>query len=61
MGIKEYINSLLKQEISFFDISEEYRLNQDIVTIERKLGIRVSGRRGYDVIRRRLVYVGLLI
>lgn len=53
ISVPEYVNLLSKKEIGFFDIPEEYRLNRDIVSIERKLGIRTLGTRGFDVIRNR--------
>lgn len=53
MSISGYVNKLLNKEIGHFDIPEEYRLNKDIISIERKLGIRTSKKRGYDVIRQR--------
>ena len=48
---KEWIRLLKKREIGFFDVPEEYRLEPNLVKIERELGIRKSNRRGYDVIR----------
>ena len=53
MSIAEYAKLLQKREVGFFDIPEEYRQNKDIVSIERKLGIRTSGKRGFDIIRNR--------
>ncbi len=53
MSISGYVNKLSNKKIGHFDIPEEYRLNRNIVNIERKLGIRTSGKRGYDVIRQR--------
>ncbi len=56
--LKECIKQLKKKEIGFFDIPEEYRLHQEVVKVERKLGIRkiavgedITVNRGYDVIR----------
>lgn len=56
--LKEFIKQLKKKEIGFFDIPEEYRLHQEVVKVERKLGIRkiaigedITVNRGYDVIR----------
>ena len=36
--------------ISYFDVPEEYRLNIDIVKIERQLGIRKTIKIGYDAL-----------
>lgn len=49
--VKSFIRKLKRQEIDFFDIPEEFRLHTDIVNVERKLGIRKSYKRGFDVIR----------
>lgn len=53
LSISGYVNKLSNKEIGHFDIPEEHRLNRNIVNMERKLGIRTSGKRGYDVIRQR--------
>jgi len=56
--LKGFIKQLKKKEIGFFDIPEDYRLHQEVVKVERKLGIRkiaigedITVNRGYDVIR----------
>ena len=49
--IKKYLRQLKTNKIGYFDVPEEYRLHPDIVKGERKLGIRQSDKRGYDVIR----------
>ena len=49
--VKKIIRQLKKSEISCFSIPEEYRNDKNIIDIERKLGMRKVGRRGYDVIR----------
>lgn len=51
--IKCFIKQLKNNEIDFFDIPKELRANKEIVDIERKLGLRKSDRRGYDVIHNR--------
>ncbi|RKJ74944.1 hypothetical protein D7X33_18810 [Butyricicoccus sp. 1XD8-22] len=53
MSISAYVKQLRKKEIGFFDIPEEFRSNSDIIRIERELGIRTSGKKGFDVIRNR--------
>lgn len=49
--IKSFIKQLKNKEKYFFDIPEEYRLHPAIVIAERKLGIRESTKRGYDIIK----------
>lgn len=50
--LNECIKDLKNKKIKdFYDIPEEFRNNEEIVNIERKLGIRKSDKRGYDVIR----------
>lgn len=49
--VKSIIKKLRNYEINCFDIPEEYRNEKIIIDVERKLGIRKLGRRGYDVIK----------
>lgn len=49
--IKKYLRQLKTNKIGYFDVPEEYRLHPDMVKGERKLRIRRSDKRGYDVIR----------
>ena len=49
--IQDFVNQLKKEKIGFFDVPEEIRNEKAIVDIERKLGLRKSDRRGYDVIK----------
>ena len=51
--VKHIISQLEKAEICIRDIPEEYRDNNDIVSIERKNGLRKNYRCGYDVINGR--------
>jgi hypothetical protein len=51
--INAFIKQLKKNEIDCLDIPKELRNNKEIVAIERKLGLRKSGRRGYEVINDR--------
>ena len=44
--IKELKNGKLKLEY----VPEEFALNSNIIKAERKLGLRKSGHRGFDVI-----------
>lgn len=48
--IKSLIKSLEKEELSIRDIPDEFALDSNIVKTERKLGLRKSGHRGFDVI-----------
>lgn len=48
--VNDFIIQLKKNKISFFDVPEELRTNKTIVDIERQLGLRKAGKRGYDVI-----------
>ena len=48
--IKKIIKQLKKNEIRVFDIPEEYENDIQIVIFERKLGLRITGKRGFDII-----------
>ena len=48
--IKKIIRQLKKNEITVFDVPEEYKNTIDIVNFERKSGMRITGKRGFDVI-----------
>lgn len=48
--VKKIIRQLKKKEISLLDVPEEYENNIQIVTFERQLGMRVTGKRGFDII-----------
>ena len=48
--IRQLISRLEKKEICIHDIPQEYRDLSDIITTERKLGLRRITRCGYDVI-----------
>ena len=49
----QLIAQLKKKEIGVFDIPEELEEDRNIIVIERKLGNRLIGKRGYDVINDR--------
>lgn len=49
--VKEIIRQLKEKEISIFDIPKEYENNIQIVNFERKAGLRISGKRGFDIIK----------
>lgn len=49
--VKKIIRQLKNSEIDCFHVPEEYQKDRNIIDIERKLGIRKLGRRGYDIIR----------
>ena len=48
--IKSIIKELKKGKKKVWDIPEEFALDPSIVRIERQLGLRKSGHRGFDVI-----------
>lgn len=48
--VKLIIDKLSKKEISVLDIPEEYKHNIEIILFERKEGLRLCGKRGFDVI-----------
>lgn len=51
-SLKDYIKDLKNKNITdFYNIPEELRNDMEIVKTERKLGIRKSEKRGYDVIQ----------
>ena len=49
--VKSIIKQLKNSEINCFCVPEEYKNNKNIIEVERQLGIRKLGRRGYDIIR----------
>lgn len=46
---KKYYQQLTKGEIAIFDIPSEYQSDAQIASYEKKKGLRVSGRKGYDI------------
>lgn len=48
--IKKIIRQLKKKEIRIFDVSEEYENEIQIVTFERKAGLRITRKKGFDII-----------
>lgn len=48
--VKEIIRQLKKKEIIVFDIPKEYENDSQLVTFERKSGLRITGKRGFDII-----------
>ena len=52
--INALINKLKTKKITHWDIPIEYLSNEEIISAERKLGIRIPGNRGYDVIKDKL-------
>lgn len=48
--IKQIIHQLRSCEISINEVPEEVRYHEDIVAVERKLGLRKELHRGFDVI-----------
>lgn len=48
--IRKIIRQLKKKEIRVLDVPEEYENDIQIVTLERKAGLRITGKRGFDII-----------
>ena len=48
--IKKIIRQLKKKEIRVFDVPEEYENDIQIVTFERKVGLLITGKKGFDII-----------
>ena len=48
--IKKIIRQLKKKEIRVFDVPEEYENDIQIVTFERKAGLRITDKKGFDII-----------
>lgn len=51
LSIQDLIALINSNEAYYFDIPDEYRLNIEIVRVQRHLGIRQSTKRGYDIIK----------
>lgn len=51
--VKEYIRKLRNNEISLLRIPDEYKNDPKIVKYERAVGMRITGRRGFDIITNR--------
>lgn len=47
--VKEIIRQLKNKKIKVFDVPEEYENDIQIVTFERKSGLRITGKRGFDI------------
>ena len=48
--IKRIIRQLKNNEITVFDVPEEYENNVQIAIFERKIGLRITARRGFDIV-----------
>lgn len=48
--VRKIIEKLKTKELSIFNVPKEYEKNIQIVTFERKSGLRITGRRGFDII-----------
>ena len=48
--VKRIINNLKNGKITMSDIPDEYELDPNIVKVERELGLRKAGHRGFDVL-----------
>lgn len=51
LEVKDIIKQLENEQLYVKDVPEEIALNMEIVRTERKLGLRKSGNRGFDVIK----------
>lgn len=49
--VKKIIRQLKSSKINCLDVPKEYQNDRNIIDVERKLGIRKLGRRGYDIIK----------
>ena len=50
-GVKKIINQLKSSKENRFDAPKEYQNDRNVIGVERNLGMRKLGRRGYDIIR----------
>lgn len=50
-NIQKVVQQLISGELEVWDLPKELELQKEIVATERRLGLRIEGRRGYDVIR----------
>lgn len=50
LEVLNIISKLENGELKVRNVPDELALESDIIRIERKLGLRKSGRRGFDVI-----------
>lgn len=50
-SVEKIIKKLKNSEIDCFSVPERYQNNKNIIDVERELGMRKLGRRGYDIIR----------
>lgn len=48
--IKKVIKQLKEKEIGVFDVPEEYVNEIQLVTFERNAGLRITGKKGFDII-----------
>lgn len=48
--VEEIIRQLKKKEIRVFDVPKEHENDIQIVAFERKSGLRITGKRGFDII-----------
>ena len=49
-AVKRIIKQLRNGEITVLDVPEEFRDNADIAIFERKAGLRITHKRGFDII-----------
>lgn len=59
--IRSLIKKLKNKELYYFDVPEEYRLNIEIVKVQRDLCIRQSLKKGFDVIKMKFFVEELVV
>lgn len=50
LEVKRIINGLKSGELEVRNVPKEFALDSNVLKVERKLGLRKSGHRGFDVI-----------
>ena len=50
MEVNNIIESLRKRELGVLDVPKEFALDNNVIKVERELGLRKSGHKGFDVI-----------
>lgn len=52
MTPRKIINSLRKKDINILQVPQEFEHDQKVLAFERKVGLRIVCRKGFDVIKR---------
>ena len=48
--VEDIIRQLQEKELGVFEVSKELENDMQIVAFERKAGLRITGKRGFDVV-----------